>query len=102
MSEKDINVAFENLANTHSDLNANINISHSKPKILEAIDHLKGINHKRPDVDSIFDFITSRTTSNITKQALADLVADLIKQNTIIDKNLLLGVTCSSVTQWMF
>ena len=51
-SEKDIRVAFEKLAITHSDINANINISHFKPKILEAIGHLKGISHKRPDVDS--------------------------------------------------
>ena len=50
-SEKDIRVAFEKVAITHSDLNANINISHFKPKILEAIDHLKGISHKRSDVD---------------------------------------------------
>ena len=76
-SEKDISVAFEKLAITHSDLNANINISHLKPKILEAIDDLKGINHKRLDVD----FITRATASNITKEALADIITDLIEQN---------------------
>ena len=36
-SEKDISVAFKKLAITYSDLNANINISHFKPKILEAM-----------------------------------------------------------------
>ena len=65
-------LAFEKLGITHSDLNANINISHFKPEILEAIDHLKGISHKCPDVDAIFDFITRGATSNITKEALAD------------------------------
>ena len=86
-SENDIRVAFEKLAITHSDINANINISH----ILEAIDHLKGISHKRPDVDSIFDFITRTTASNITKEALADIITDLVKQNIIINKKSING-----------
>ena len=85
-SEKDIRVAFEKLAITNSDINANINISHFKPKILEAIDHLKGISHKRPDVDSIFDFISRKTASNITMEVLADIITDLLKQNIIINK----------------
>ena len=80
-SEKDISAAFEKLAIIHSDLNANINVSIFKPKILEAIDHLKGSSHKRPDVDSIFDFITTATASDITKEVLADIITDLIKQN---------------------
>ena len=85
-SEKDISVAFEKLAITHSDINANINIPHFKPKILEAIDHLKSMSHKRSDVDSVFDFITKSTASNITKEALADIITDLVKQNIIINK----------------
>ena len=71
-AKKDISVAFEKLGITHSDLNANINISHFKPKILEAIDHLKGISHKLLDVDPIFKFITRRIASNITKKGLAE------------------------------
>ena len=47
---------------------------------------MKGISHKGPDVNSIFDFITRTTASNITKEALADIITDLIKQNIIIDK----------------
>ena len=90
-SEKDIRVAFEKLAITHSDINANINISHFKPKILEAIDHLKGISDKRPDLDSIFDFITRTTASNITKEALVDIITDLVKQNIIINKKSING-----------
>ena len=54
--------------------------------ILEAINHLKGISHKGPDVNSIFDFITRTTTSDITKEVLADIITDLIKQNIIINK----------------
>ena len=85
-------MAFKKLAITHSDLNANINISHFKPEILETIDHLKGISLKRPDVDSIFDFIIRTTASNITKETLADIITDLMKQN------LLMGVTRLGVT----
>ena len=44
------------------------------------------ISHKRPDVDSIFDFITRTTASNIIKEALADIISDLVKQNIIINK----------------
>ena len=58
---------------------------------MEAIDHLRGISHKRPDVDSIFDFITRKTASNITKKALADIITDLVKQNIIINKKSING-----------
>ena len=44
------------------------------------------ISHKRPDVDSIFDFITRTTASHITKEALADIITDLITQNIAINK----------------
>ena len=74
-------VAFEKLAITDSDTNANINKwGHVKPKILEAIDHLKSISHKRPDADS------RTTASNITRKALADIITDLVKQNIVINK----------------
>ena len=74
-------VAFEKLAITDSDINANINKwGHVKPKILEAIDHLKRISHKRPDADS------RTTASNITREALADIITDLVKQNIVINK----------------
>ena len=63
----------------------------SNPKILEAIDHLKGISHRRPDVHSIFDFSTRTTASNITKKVLADIITDLIKQNMIINKKSING-----------
>ena len=90
-SENGIRVASEKQAITHLDVNVNINISHFKPKILEAIDHLKGISHKHPYVDSIFDFITRATASNITKEALADIITDLVKQNIIINKKSING-----------
>lgn len=72
--EKDMSVTFEKQAITHLDLNASINVSHFKPKTLEAIDYLKGISHKCPVVDSIFDFITRKTASNINKDIITDLI----------------------------
>ena len=55
---------------------------------MEAIDHFKGISHKHPDVDSIFDFITRTTASDITKEALGGIITDLIKQNMINGRDL--------------
>ena len=79
------------LAITHSDLNSNINISYLKQKILAVIDNLNGISHKYPDVNSLFDFIVRTTASNITKDALAHIIADLIKQHIIINKKSING-----------
>ena len=84
-------MAFKKTSNYHSDINANINISHFKPKILEAIDHLKGISHKCPAVESVFDSITRTTVSNITNEALADIITNLVKQNIIINKKSING-----------
>ena len=79
-------VAFEKLAITDSDINANINKwGHVKPKILEAIDHLKSNSHKRPDADS------RATASNITREALVDIMTDLVKQNIVINKKFVNG-----------
>ena len=58
---------------------------------METNDHLKGISHKRPDLYSISDFITRTTASNITKEGLADIIADLIKQNKMIKKKSING-----------
>ena len=55
---------------------------------------LKDINHKRPDLDSIIDFLTKTTTYNINKEALADLM----KQNIIIKKNYLKSVILITIS----
>ena len=53
-------MGFEKLENVHSDLNVNINVFYVKPKIFEAIDHLRDIIHKHSDLNPIFDFMTSK------------------------------------------
>ena len=65
---------------------------------METTDHLKGISHERPHVDSIFDFITRTTTSNITTEALENIITDLIKQNIRTNKKSINGLTRLGVT----
>ena len=57
-----------------------------KPKILEAIDHIKTIRHKRADINVIFDYINKNTASNINKNAIENFISQLTKQKIIINK----------------
>ena len=41
-----------------------------KPKIIEAIDHIKTIRHKRVDINAIFDYINKNPASSISKNAI--------------------------------
>ena len=53
-------MGFEKLENVHSDLNVNINVFYFKPKMFDAIDHLRDIIDKHQDLNPIFDFITGK------------------------------------------
>ena len=57
-----------------------------KPQILAAIDHIKYISHKRPDLDAIFDFIKKSTTSNIDKEAIKAFITQFLEQKIIVNK----------------
>ena len=57
-----------------------------KPQILPAIDHIKDISHKRPDLDASFDFIRKSTTSNIDKEAIKGFIAQSLEQKIILNK----------------
>ena len=57
-----------------------------KPKILEAIDHIKTIRHKRADINAIFDYINKNTASNINKNAIENFISQLTKQKIIRNK----------------
>ena len=57
-----------------------------KPQILAAIDHIKDISHKRPDLDGIYDFIKKSTASNIDKEAIKAFIAQLLEQKVILSK----------------
>ena len=69
-------MAFEKIAITPKIIHDNANLSHShyEEKIFLAIDHLKEVSHKRPDNDSIFDFINKSAASNITKESLEEII----------------------------
>ena len=51
-----------------------------KPKIIEAIDHIKIIGHKRVDINAIFEYINKNTASSITKYAIENFISQLTKQ----------------------
>ena len=57
-----------------------------KPKIVEAIDHIKTIRHKRVDINAIFEYINKNTASSINKNAIENFISQLTKQKTIINK----------------
>ena len=61
-----------------------IAVLHSE--ILEAINHIKTIRHKRADINAIFDYINKNTASNISKNAIENFISQLTKQKIIINK----------------
>ena len=56
-----------------------------KPKILVAIDKIKG-KKKRANIDSIHDFIAQTEATNIDKNNIKDFVTKLIAQKLVIKK----------------
>ena len=56
-----------------------------KPQILAAIDHIKDISYKRPDLDAIFDFIKKSTTSKIDKEVIKAFIWQLLEQKIIVN-----------------
>lgn len=50
-------------------------------KYFQAIDHLKGVSNKRPDIDSVFDFTNSSTAYNITIELLEEIITHLVNKN---------------------
>ena len=53
--------------------------------ILKSIDKLRG-KKKRPDLDSIFDFLSKTVAINIDKDTLTDSIAQLITQKVVVNK----------------
>ena len=44
-----------------------------KPKIIEAIDHIKTIRYKRIDINAFFEYINKNTVFSVTKNAIEKL-----------------------------
>ena len=59
LSDRDICIAFEKMAITPTIIHDDVNNPHYyfEEKIFQAIDHLKVVRHRSPDIDSVFDFI---------------------------------------------
>ena len=54
--------------------------------ILDSINKLRG-KKKRPDIDSILDFLSKTVTTNIDKDTLTDSISHLITQKVLVNKN---------------
>ena len=81
-------MAFEKMPITPTIFHDDVNNSHSlfQEKIVQGIDRLKEVSHKRSDIHSISDFINKSTASNLTKESLEEIITDLVSKNLIINK----------------
>ena len=80
--------AQHNKGTNHSTEETNSNdddYSIFKPKILAAIDNIKG-KKKRADVDSIYNLISRTEPTNINKKSIGDFLAKLIEEKLITKK----------------
>ena len=88
-TEKDISIAFEKLAITSNGgdhcKTATTIFSHFKSKILEAIDEIRQ-KKRRPDIDAIYEHIMKSEVSHADKNLIETIIAELTKQNVIINK----------------
>ena len=82
-----MNSAFEKLriASDESDRNCSNDLDILKPKILDAIDQIRQ-RKKRPDTDSIYDFIARTCATNINKELIEVVIEELIAQNDVFNK----------------
>ena len=81
-TDRDTSMPFEKMVNIPTNIHDDVrdSHSHSEEKIFQAIDHLKEVSHKRPDIDSIFNFINKSTAYNITKESLEEIITDLVNK----------------------
>ena len=86
--DKDMSMAFEKMPITSTIFHDDVNNSHSlfQEKIIQGIDRLKEVSHKRSDIHSISDFINKSTASNLTKESLEEIITNLVNKNFIINK----------------
>ena len=70
-----------------------------KPKLLEAIDHIKTIRHKRIDINAIFDYVNKNPASSISKNAIENFISQLTKQKIIINKKTPAGCDSFSLSK---
>ena len=79
---------------TDDSLNTSVNESLQlfKPKILNAIEIIRDKKKKRPDIDTIHDYVMRTEASNANKALIENVVKELIKQNILINKKATQGL----------
>ena len=89
----DMKSAYEKLriAPEESDRNWSNDLDMLKQKFLDAI-HQICQRKKRPDTDSIYEFIACTCATNINKELIEVVIEELIAQNDIFNKKKLLKV----------
>ena len=88
--DKEISITFDKLKITpesDSSIKENSNSINNgiKTMVLDRIDKLQG-KKKRPDIDSIFDFLSKTMATNIDKDTLTDSISQLITQKELVNK----------------
>ena len=90
---KEISTALEKLTITNDlEKNGKTNETSSlfKTKILCAIHRIKE-KKKRPDIDSIYDYLPRTEASNIDKISIWLILNELVKKNVVVNKKTSLG-----------
>ena len=90
LPDKEIKNAFDKLKITPEMKSSIKENSHNlgngiKTMILDSIDKLCG-KKNRPDIDSIFDFLSKTVATNIDKDALADSIPQLITLKILVNR----------------
>ena len=58
-----------------------------KPKILNAVDQIKQ-KKKRPDLNTIYEYLSKTEASNTDKQLIETILANLVETNIIINRKI--------------
>ena len=77
-----MSIAFEKLALTPQALKDS---SYHEPMILKAIKEIR-IKKKRPDVNSIYDFVANNEASNVNEKFIQTLIDNLIQKDKILNR----------------
>ena len=90
LPDKEIKNAFDKLKMTPETESSIKENSHNlgdgiKTMILDSIDKLRG-KKTRPDIDSIFDFLSKTVATNIDKDTLADSIPQLITLKVLVNR----------------
>ena len=86
-----MSIAFEKLALTPQALKDS---SDHKPMILKAIKEIR-IKKKRPDVNSIYDFVANNGASNVNEKFVQTLIDNLIQKDKILNRKTPQGLDSS-------